>query len=302
MKPFLFHLIRLYFRMLSVISPAAAGAKAFKLFQRTRKLPFKKAEEVFYKNARHFRVVHPSENIHAYELGNVDGDLVLLVHGWESNAGSMSAIANTLAQQGYHVVALDLPAHGNSLLTHTNLRECTEALRALIYQLRPVKPFSVVSHSFGSAVTAMALAGSRYEIENWIMLTSPNKLIDVFDDFKKQIALGSNAYYELLQQTYLILKEPVEEVTVERKAVQVRYKNLTIIHDVHDKVLPFNNAVRLSKVLRNAELYKLKNAGHYRMLYNEGVLFKISRLFSKTNESKGTEKFEEFRVSELMSA
>jgi predicted alpha/beta-fold hydrolase len=295
-------LLRMYFKILSAIAPATAGAKAFRLFQRTRKLRMKEAELNFYKGAREFEVAHPVESIHAYEVGDPRGKLVLLVHGWESNAGSMGAIAQALANDGFRVVSLDLPAHGNSALTHTNLRECTEALRALIYQLRPVKPFFVVSHSFGSAVTANALAGSRYEIENWVMLTSPNRLIDVFDEFKKQIALGATAYYELLQQTYLILREPVEAVSVENKAAQVHYKNLTIIHDVHDKVLPFGNAVRLSKVLRDAELYKLKNAGHYRMLYNKGVLFKISRLFSHTIEAEGSENFEAFRVSELMSA
>jgi hypothetical protein len=134
------------------------------------------------------------------------------------------------------------------------------------------------------------------------MLTSPNKIFDIFNEYKKQIALSEKAFGELLQQAQFILKEPIEDVTVERKAAQVNYKSLTLIHDVNDKVLPFSNSVRFSKVLRNAELYKLKNAGHYRMLYNEGVLFKISRLFSKTIGAEGAEKFEEFRVSELMSA
>jgi esterase/lipase len=302
MKTTMLFFIRLYFTILSSVSPKKAGAIAFKLFQRTRKLPLKKEEANFYQHANRFEVVHPRENIRVYETGNPEGDLILLVHGWESNAGSMSAIAKTLSAQGYRIVALDLPAHGHSLLTHTNLRECTEALRALIYQLRPVKPFSVISHSFGSAVTAMALAGSRYEIDKWIMLTSPNKIFDIFNDYKKQIALSENAFQELLQHAQFILKEPIEDVTVERKAAQVNYNSLTLIHDVNDKVLPFGNTLRFSKVLRNAELFKLKNAGHYRMLYNEGVLFKISRLFSKTNEAAGSEKFEEFRVSELMSA
>jgi esterase/lipase len=302
MKTTLLFFIRLYFKILSAIAPAKAGAQAFRLFQRTRKLPFKKEEANFYQHVKHVEVVHPRENIRVYETGNPEGDLVLLVHGWESNAGSMSAVASTLSALGFRVVALDLPAHGQSQLTHTNLRECTEALRALIYQLRPVKPFSVISHSFGSAVTAMALAGSRYEIDKWIMLTSPNKIFDIFNDYKKQIALSEVAFEELLQLAQFILKEPIEDVTVERKAALVNYSSLTLIHDVNDKVLPFSNSLHFSKVLRNAELYKLKNAGHYRMLYNGGVLFKISRMFTKTNEPVGSEKFEEFRVSELMSA
>jgi alpha-beta hydrolase superfamily lysophospholipase len=152
-------LTRLYFKTLSILWPSKAGEKAFYAFQRTRRLPFKKAEIKFYETARRFEVVHPNEKVNAYELGDPKGKLVLLVHGWESNAGSMGAIANRLSREGYRVVALDLPAHGKSALAHTNLHECREALRAVIYQLRPAS-FSIVSHSFGSAVSAFALADS----------------------------------------------------------------------------------------------------------------------------------------------
>jgi pimeloyl-ACP methyl ester carboxylesterase len=275
MKTATMFFIRLYFRVLSALWPAKAGEKAFRLFQRTRKLPFKKAEKEFYGQARKFEVVHPAENVHAYEMGNPSGNLVILVHGWDSNAGSMGAIANTLAREGYRVVALDLPAHGYSRLTHTNLRECREALRALIYQLRPSAPFSVISHSFGSAVATIALSGTRYTVDNFIMLTSPNRLIDVFDEFKNQIALGEQAYQELLQQTYAVLKEPVEEVRVESKALKMNYNKIIIIHDANDKVLPYSNAVRLSNVLPGAQLHTIKKAGHYRMLWNAEVIRKV---------------------------
>jgi pimeloyl-ACP methyl ester carboxylesterase len=263
--------VRLYFRVLSVAWPGYAALKAFQLFQRTRKLPIKEMEQQFYNHARKFEVVHPRENIRAYESGNPQGKLILLVHGWESNAGSMGAMAKALADDGFRVVALDLPAHGLSTLTHTNLRECREALRALIYQLRPTEPFSVVSHSFGSAVTTYALSGSRYTIDNFIMLTSPNKLIDIFDAFKKQIALGDKAYEKMLGYAFAILNEPVREISVEKKALDVNYRKLILIHDVTDKVIPFAWSQRLVKKLPHTELVTLSHTGHYRMLWNPEV-------------------------------
>ena len=272
MKTLVMFLIRSYFRLISWLWPAKAGAIAFRLFQRTRKLPFKKAEREFYANAQKFEVVHPKENILAYELGNPDGKLVLLVHGWESNAGSMSAIANALAFEGYRVIALDLPAHGHSTLTHTNLRECREALCALIYFLRPSAPFSIVSHSFGSAVATMALSGTRYAIDRFIMLTTPNRLSDVFNEFKKQIALGDEAYEEMLQLAFRLLKEPVENVTVESKAAKIKYNKLVLLHDTTDKILPYANSQRISQMLPKTSLIPLKKTGHYRMLWNAEVI------------------------------
>jgi pimeloyl-ACP methyl ester carboxylesterase len=299
MKAIVMFFIRSYFRMLSAIWPAHAGARAFKLFQHTRKLPFKKAELEFYARARKFEVVHPKENVQAYELGDAKGSLVILVHGWESNAGSMSAIANALAFEGHRVVALDLPAHGHSVLTHTNLRECREALCALIYHLRPSKPFSIISHSFGSAVATMALTGTRYSIDKFIMLTSPNRLLDVFDEFKKQIALGEEAYQEMLQITFSLLKEPVENVTVEAKAINILYKKLVLMHDPSDKVLPIANAVRLSQVLPNAELVMLPKTGHYRMLWSAEV---IRNVMNEINDKQTATTCLDAYITELVTA
>lgn len=299
MKSITMFFIKLYYKALSALWPQRAGQQAFRLFQRTRKLPFKKAELDFYKHARSFEVMHPVENIRGYELGDPEGKLVVLVHGWDSNAGSMGAVAKALVQEGYRVVTFDLPAHGYSALTHTNLRECREALRAVIYQLRPSQPFSLVTHSFGSAVAAMALADTRYTVDNFIMLTSPNRLIDVFDEFKRQIALGYRAYTEMLNQGYALLKEPVETVMVETKVLQVQYQKLVIIHDKNDKVLPYENAVRLSKVLPNVKMVTLKNAGHYRMLWNKDVIRKI--ITEVTPELSGVDYLHSY-VTELVSA
>lgn len=291
--------IRLYFRVLSAMWPVKAGERAFRLFQRTRKLPFKKAELAFYQQAQKFDVVHPTENVHAYELGDPEGKLVILVHGWDSNAGSMGAIARALAFEGYRVVSFDLPAHGHSALTHTNLRECREALCALIYQLRPAEPFSIISHSFGSAVASMALSGSRYTIDNFIMLTSPNRLLDVFDEFKNQIALGEEAYQEVLRLASSLLKEPVEFVQVESKALKINYNKLIILHDPQDKVLPYSNSERISNALPNTQLVTLNKMGHYRMLWNAEV---IATVVSELATENAAPSYLDKYISELLSA
>lgn len=299
MKSAVMFFIRLYFNVLSALWPVKAGERAFRLFQRTRKLPIKKSEQEFYQQARKFDVVHPVEHVHAYEMGDPEGKLVILVHGWDSNAGSMGALARSLAFEGYRVVALDLPAHGHSTLTHTNLRECREALCALIYQLRPSEPFSIVSHSFGSAVASMALAGTRYTLDNFIMLTSPNRLLDVFDEFKNQIALGDEAYQEVLRLATSLLKEPVEFVQVETKAKKINYRNLTILHDPQDKILPYESSERLSNALPNTKLITLKKMGHYRMLWNAEV---ISTVISELAAEKTDPSYMDKYISELLSA
>ena len=169
-------LIRLSFRILSFVWPKMAGKLAFRLFQVPRNKSFRNREKAFFEKARHFVVPHPTEDIDAYELGNPDGKLVLLVHGWDSNAGSLSKIAGELAVRGYRVVTFNLPAHGTSKLKRANLILCAGAMRALLDFLNPTEPFSIVTHSFGSAVSSYTLAKAPYIVDRFVMLTSPNRL------------------------------------------------------------------------------------------------------------------------------
>ena len=116
-----FKLIPIYFKTLSLISPRLSAKKAFKLFQKTRGFPLKKKEIVFYKKTNSSILETSIGTINYYCVGNPKGELVVLVHGWDANAGSMSGIGDALAEKGFHVISLDFPAHGNSKLKYLAL-------------------------------------------------------------------------------------------------------------------------------------------------------------------------------------
>jgi pimeloyl-ACP methyl ester carboxylesterase len=282
MKSLILVMLRSYFALLSFIWPARAGLKAFYLFQKTRRLPVRKAERDFFEQAEFYELAHPRENIPVYEMGDRNGKLVILVHGWESHAGSMGALAVALAAEGNRVVLLDLPAHGRSRLVRTNLRDCREALRALIFHLRPVQPFSIVTHSFGSAVASFALADSRYQVDTFIMLTSPNRLIDIFRDFARLIGLGKSAFEYVLRRADEILQESVRLARVEDKVARIPLRKLVVIHDRYDKIIPYANATAIAGALPEAELITLENAGHYRMLWNQEVINTVTMRIAAT--------------------
>ncbi len=105
------NIVRLYFKLISLFAPKFAGAKAFKLFQKVRIKSIRKREEDFYTKANHFKVTSSKEDINCYELGAGNSDIVFLLHGWESNAGSLSKFAYQLAENNYRVISFDLPGH-----------------------------------------------------------------------------------------------------------------------------------------------------------------------------------------------
>ncbi len=266
--------MQLYYAVLSVIAPKYAAKKAFSLFQTVRIKTFKKREKALYEKAKHFKVAHTSQKIDCYELGNPDGALVFLVHGWDSNAGSLSKFAFQLAENNYRVISFDLPAHAHAHATSqcTNLYDCKEAFARLIEHINPQAPFSVISHSFGSAVVSTALANSSHEVDKLIFLTTPNHLIAIFREFKNFINLGDSAFEIFLKNAYDIFGERVEELSVQEKIRTVKYKNLLLIHDKHDKALPYKNSVEIADSSRNATLISFEKIGHYRMLWEQQVV------------------------------
>ncbi len=277
-------IIRMYFKLLGAVSPRWAGTKAFKLLQKPRRLKFKPLEEAFYKSSHSYKVDTPYGPISCYEVGEPSGDLVFLVHGWESNAGSMSGVGKQLAENGFRVISMDLPAHGKHKGTHTNLFECKEVLKSIIYQLNPEKPFSIVSHSFGSAVATFALSEMDYSLNRFICLTSPDRLSSLFEIFKGMFKLSPKVYSHMLSHIEPLFGMPLENITVEKMIIWVDYNQLAFIHDVNDKVLNFEFSKKILHGRPRAELIAIEGSGHYRMLWNDEVYGHVLNRFTSIKQ------------------
>ena len=184
------YILRFYFKSISLIIPKFAGLKAFKLFQKVRIKNIRKREEAFYKEVHHFKVGSPKEDLLCYEIGSENKNLVFLLHGWESNAGSLSKFAFQLSKNNYRVISFDLPGHAKYQSNYTNLIECREAFSKVIECIKPDKPFSVIAHSFGSAVCTYTLSKLNYKLDKLVFLTSPNSILEIFKDFKNLIGLS----------------------------------------------------------------------------------------------------------------
>jgi pimeloyl-ACP methyl ester carboxylesterase len=265
-------MIRTIFGLTSFFAPERAAKRSFNIFQKVRRKEIRKREESFYSDVKHFKVASESEPIHCYEMGDNNGPLVFLVHGWDSNAGSMSMLASRFVDMGYRIIAFNLPGHAFYKSKSTNLLECKKAMEAVVDFIDPKKPFSVVSHSFGSAVTANALADSGREVNQLVFLTNPNKMEDIFLEFKKMIGITRRAYRFMIEHTSELLGGPINMLDVSSNLKRVNFNKLLMIHDMDDKVLPFSNSFEINSDHQNVQLISMKKVGHYRMLWNDEVI------------------------------
>ncbi|NQX81418.1 MAG: alpha/beta fold hydrolase [Flavobacteriaceae bacterium] len=265
-------LVEVYLNILSVIAPKYGGKVAFNTFQKVRLKTFKNKEFKFYKKANHFEVKLKSENLKCYETGNPKGELVFLIHGWNSNAGSLSKINKALVNANYRVITFDLPGHAGNKEKKSNLFVCKEAFKALIHQINPKEAFSVVSHSFGSVVSAFALAETDCKVKNIITLSSNNKIEDVFLFFKKTLNLNPIIYREFKLIVEKYMKENVSDMITSDRIKQIEFRNLVLIHDRFDKVIPFSESERIHEQISDSVLIPFEKVGHYRMLWNEEIV------------------------------
>ncbi len=273
------NLLRLYFQSLSLLSPKVAAKQAFRLFQKTQKNKIKPRELGFYQYSRPFQVQTESEAVNCFEMGPKDGPVVLLVHGWNSRAGSMAAIGFRLMKKGYRVIGIDLPGHGHSSLTHTNLFVMSSALKALIEHLNPQEPISVIAHSFGSAVSSFTLSQMDIEVKNLIFLTTPNKLARVFEGYATQIGLSARAFGYMQALFFELAARPWNDFVIQDFTAKIPYQSLLLIHDKQDKAIPYKNSVDFAEKLDHAKLHSLEKVGHYRMLWDKAVIDTIASEF-----------------------
>ena len=275
MKKFIMSLIKLYFTIVSRIFPDLAAKQAINLFQKPTKRAYKQNEIEFYNKAKHFTVNHKEETLDAYELGSNNKKLVFIVHGWGSNIGRLSKIAFRLEKEGYRVVGMNFPAHGNSKLTKTNMVFSKNAFVNFVKQINPKESFSIVSHSFGSSVSAFAMSEMGLEFDNLVFLTSANKTSEIFLDYKKLINLSDKSFNKMLDYSFKLVNLDFMKLNIEELLTKVKYKKMLVIHDKYDKMLAYHFATEIASKSRNCELMTLENKGHSGMLFENEVIEKV---------------------------
>jgi esterase/lipase len=278
--------IRIYFFVVSRLFPKVASRQAFELFQFTFPVSkrFRKSELELYRTTNSFYIEQNNVLIRCFELGDDSNPLLFVLHGWNSNPGSMYKIAKSMVEKGYYVILVELPAHGYSKLKQTNMVHCSSAFKAVLQRLALGKPFSLITHSFGSAVASYALCGTHYQVDRWVMLTSPNRLVAIMREFQDAISLSEASYDHMTTMGVRLVLKPIDSVTVEDQLKSTRVNKLLLIHDPYDKVLPFSNAKSIVEKNENAKLVAMEKIGHYRMLTNSNVLYELDQFIEHSQK------------------
>lgn len=204
---------------------------------------------------------------------------VLLIHGWEGQAGNFSDLIEELVRTGFTVHAFDAPSHGFSSKGSTSLFEFSELVGELIerYRVR-----NLISHSFGGvAVTYALYTRQELKIDTYILLTTPDKFTERIDDVSEMVGIGKNVKNLLkaklrketgLDPDMLNVSEFVKQINVERSL---------IIHDRGDKVIPISRSRNVHRNWSCSEFLEVEGTGHFRILRTKRVIDSVIAFLGK---------------------
>lgn len=218
--------------------------------------------------ARRIVVDTPEGRLAAVDAGH--GLAVLLVHGWEGQASDLGAVATALLAAGARVIAIDLPAHGDSGGEQTSIPASARALLALQRQLGELH--AVVGHSVGSAVAVEAMAHGL-AVRRAAFAAAPARYRDYALAFAAQAGLDAAQRGELIA---LLLRQGIDLAAVSLPARAARLQQPALfVHSADDRVVPIADAVASSRAWAGARLHRVDGLGHRRLLQDAATVQEI---------------------------
>ena len=196
---------------------------------------------------------------------------VLLVHGFEGNRSQFGAILEALLARGLSVVALDVPAHGESLGDELTAVKFVAAIERTLDRLGPVH--AVVGHSMGGAMSLSSLA-RRGGARRAALVSTPSSLQRELQRFAGAVGLSKRGVRAFIASVEKHVGQPAADFDIRHIAGKVKLPVL-MIHDQTDRQVPVAEAARSAHMLPDAELIVTRGLGHNRLLADPAVVTAI---------------------------
>lgn len=204
------------------------------------------------------------------------GPVVLLVHGWGGHAGQMLALAEQLGAQGLRPVIVEMPAHGRSGGSVSNLPQFARVLEYVAARLQQQGHTlrALVAHSL--AANAGAYAASRgLAAGRLVLLAPPASPLEYTRLFAHVFGLRETT--RAAMQRRIEAREGVLMPQFEPAAVGPRITLPTlVVHDRQDSINRFADGVAYSEAIAGARLVATEGLGHRKILKDDAVLREVA--------------------------
>lgn len=249
----------------SFIFPKMTSKWARQLFLTPERIQRPISEIRYLNSAKKYTI---DDRIAAFEWGESNNPLVILVHGWSGRGTQMAAFADPLVRSGFRVVAVDGPAHGDSAGKFTHVGEYSQFLIDIQKTLGPYK--AIIAHSFGTGCSVLA-ASRGLDVEKLILVAGPSRYELVVENYLKAIKISARSRQYFLDDLTDLVKLPVSKMNVGVIGNSLSIPGM-VVHDHGDKEVPFRAAEDIKKNWPAIHLMMTKELGHRRILKDPTVV------------------------------
>lgn len=201
-----------------------------------------------------------------------EGPAVLLVHGWGERASTMGAFVAPLTRAGYRVAAIDLPGHGATSVSETNLFVMADALERTARDLGRVD--AVIAHSMGGMAAMLGL-GRGLHVQKVALIAPAVRMENALAKFNFLFDVPPKAVAGLRAHIERRFGHDIwEELSADTLAPGFSVPAL-IVHDEEDPQVDFADGRRLAAAWPGAEHHATTGLGHVKVVRDEKVVDKV---------------------------
>ncbi|MDP3679791.1 MAG: alpha/beta hydrolase [Flavobacterium sp.] len=263
MKKILFFIftksIGIYINLLSFVFPKKASQLAYAFFSEPRDGKLSKTSLPEILQEAQSETFHNGEHsFHTYTWKGND-TVILLVHGWESNASRWGNLLPYLKKSGSTIIAIDGPAHGLSSGKEFSIPKYAEFIHIAVEKF---KPQYLIGHSIGGKTCLYYQSVYQNDsLKKMVILGSPSDFNIILNNYITLLSLNAKISKSLEDHYLNNFKLSLEQFSGKLFASKISIKGL-IAHDIDDTVVLFEEGKKIAGAWENAVFIETKGLGH----------------------------------------
>ena len=263
MKKIIYYLftktVGLYVNLLSFISPTKATQLAYALFSEPR--DGKLIKDNLPNSLQQAQQENHSHGTFQFQTYTWKGNdtVILLIHGWESNASRWKKLLPYLKKSGSTIIAVDAPAHGLSSGKEFNIPQYAAYIDILA---KKFKPSYLIGHSIGGKTCLYYQSVYKNDkIKKMVILGSPSDFKIILNNYIKMLSLNSTISKGLEAHYLYHFKLKLEQFSGKHFASTIKTQGL-VAHDINDEVVSFAEGKKIAGSWKNAVFIETNGLGH----------------------------------------
>ena len=268
--------VGLYINLISYFHPEKAKQIAYEIFSQPRKGKIKNGKlPKTLQNTKQETLHYDGEDFQTY-IWEGSEDIILLLHGWESNASRWKKLLNHLKPLGKTIIAIDAPAHGLSSGKEFNAPRYAEFIHVLAQKYNPK---TLIGHSIGgAAITYYLHKYPNDHIEKIVLLGAPSSFKKISDNFISLLSLNNKVKTRL--ETYYQEKFDIHIDDFSGHLFAEKFTQKAIIaHDINDNIILVEEGRMYASTWKNATYIETQGLGH--SMHDKDLYQKISQFIAE---------------------